>query len=227
MLNSCFIQQILEQALQPEPYLILDGPPFIQSAAKNLYKFLSYVKVFKTSDGYGVNAGDTYIVGYKRAHTIPGHETATGIEVYYNTRENVLQFSEITSKRSGMGTKMVEAIISELPKDWLIQIHHDWSGGFWKSMKRRFSEWTWNLENSFSSSEGEYVYRLFGDREEGVIKLQVIKIVGEPERRQYEIPFRTPEEFFEVENKVEKEVEESGEYQITSWWKEVRFEPIY
>jgi hypothetical protein len=235
---SQIIVKILEAGEAQEPYLILKGPPFIQKIAKNLSEFLPYVKVsvldYRGTRGFDVNAGDIYIpsrwdsqkIGH--AITVPGHEKATGISIFISPEEQWVIFQEITSKRSGIGTKMVDAVISEVPKDWLLQIHHDFSGGFWEAIKRKYSDWGWNLENSFSSGRGENVYRLRGDRERKIIELRVINISGKDLRQQFEMPFDTPADFHAVEDEVGQEVEKTDSYQVDPrQWKEVTFKSEY
>jgi hypothetical protein len=227
MIKATQIISVIDEA--QEPYLILGGPNFVQRIAKNLHEFLPYVKVYNASRGdIGLNAGDTHTTLSKRAITTPGDEVATGIEVYFDIKNETVQFAEITSKKPGAGTKMVSAVISEVPKTWLLSIHHDWSGGFWESMKRKFSDWKWNLENSFSSDHSDNIYQLWGDRDRGIIELRVIDISGKTQsRRQFEKPFRSPADFHDTEDEIKKEVSQTDQYEIGKEWREVPFKSMY
>jgi len=85
-------------------------------------------------------------------------ETGVTITVYHNTSTDEIkfQFYAITSSEPGMGSKMVDAVMSAIEpySDSLltdssgkgtISVHHDWSGGFWDKIQSRYSQYTWNL----------------------------------------------------------------------------------
>jgi hypothetical protein len=69
--------------------------------------------------------------------TNPGHPTAIGISLILEEDREEIQFYEITSTVKGCGSKMVEAVLNALPKKWKAVVVMDWSGGFWKEMRRR------------------------------------------------------------------------------------------
>ena len=69
--------------------------------------------------------------------TKPGHPTAVGVSLILDEEHKDIQFYEITSAVRGCGTRMVEAVMNALPKGWRAVIVMDWSGGFWKAMRRR------------------------------------------------------------------------------------------
>lgn len=69
--------------------------------------------------------------------TEPGHPTAIGISLILEEDREEIQFYEITSAVKGYGSRMVEAVLNALPKNWKAVVVMDWSGGFWKAMRRR------------------------------------------------------------------------------------------
>ncbi len=77
--------------------------------------------------------------------TCPGFPGTTGIAIYVDDKEKVATVSEITSASSGMGSKMIEAMLSALPKDYIISVHHDWSSGWWDKIIKRYSDRKWEV----------------------------------------------------------------------------------
>ena len=69
--------------------------------------------------------------------TKPGHPTAIGVSLILEEDREEIHFYEITSAVKGYGSKMVEAVLNALPKKWKAVVVMDWSGGFWKAMRRR------------------------------------------------------------------------------------------
>jgi hypothetical protein len=65
------------------------------------------------------------------------HPTAVGVSLILEEDQEEIQFYEITSAVKGNGSRMVEAVLSALPKPWKAIVLMDWSGGFWKTMRRR------------------------------------------------------------------------------------------
>lgn len=50
----------------------------------------------------------------------------------------LIRFYEITSAVKGQGSKMVEAVMKAIPKDWQAVVVMDWSQGFWEKMEERY-----------------------------------------------------------------------------------------
>ena len=72
-----------------------------------------------------------------RPVTKPGHPTAVGVSLIVEEDREEIQFYEITSAVKGYGSRMVEAVLSALPRQWKAIVAMDWSDGFWKTMRRR------------------------------------------------------------------------------------------
>jgi hypothetical protein len=77
--------------------------------------------------------------------TCPGFTGVSGIAIYIDDSTKVATIAEITSASPGMGSKMVEAMLQALPKEYTISIHHDWSNGFWNKMMKKYSDRQWNI----------------------------------------------------------------------------------
>jgi|GEM_PF-668564 len=76
------------------------------------------------------------------------HPTAIGIQILYSVEFKVFDFFDINSPVKGNGSKMVDAILKNLPKDWQPTVVMDLSNGFWDKMIKRHSECTWMCDNS-------------------------------------------------------------------------------
>jgi hypothetical protein len=72
-----------------------------------------------------------------RPVTQVGHPIAIGVSLILEEDREEIQFYEITSAVRGYGSKMVDAVMSALPKSWKAVVIMDWSDGFWKAMRRR------------------------------------------------------------------------------------------
>lgn len=70
--------------------------------------------------------------------TKPDHPTATGVHLIFDEAFQNVQFYEITSAVKGQGSKMVEAVMKAIPKDWEAVVVMDWSQGFWEKMEERY-----------------------------------------------------------------------------------------
>ncbi|MBF0554069.1 MAG: hypothetical protein HQK96_05850 [Nitrospirae bacterium] len=75
--------------------------------------------------------------------TKPFHQTAVGIHLIYDHELKALQFYELNSAIQGWGEKMVMAVLNNPPTDWEIFLLFDYSGGFWKKMQQKYSQWQW------------------------------------------------------------------------------------
>ncbi len=71
------------------------------------------------------------------------HDTAIGIQILYNTSYKTINFFDINSPVKGNGSKMVEAILKDFPKDWQLAVVLDFSGGFWDKIKEKYENLEW------------------------------------------------------------------------------------
>ena len=77
--------------------------------------------------------------------TIMNHPTATGIQILYSTTYKTIDFFDINSPIKGNGSKMVDTIFKNFPKDWQPAVVMDWSDGFWVKMKTKYKKLDWIL----------------------------------------------------------------------------------
>jgi hypothetical protein len=71
------------------------------------------------------------------------HETAIGIQILYSTQYKSIDFFDINSPIKGKGSKMVDALLEDFPKDWQPAVVMDWSNGFWDKMKEKYKKLEW------------------------------------------------------------------------------------
>ena len=71
------------------------------------------------------------------------HPTAVGIQILYSPKYKTIDFFDINSPIKGNGSKMVNAVLSDFPRDWQPTVVMDWSNGFWDIMKRRYKHLEW------------------------------------------------------------------------------------
>ena len=48
-------------------------------------------------------------------------------------------------RKTGLGGRLVDAVLKEIPKGSYIRVHHDNSNGFWKHIEQKYNDYTWNL----------------------------------------------------------------------------------
>ena len=75
--------------------------------------------------------------------TVMNHSTAIGIQILYHTNYKTIDFFDINSPIKGNGSKMVDAVLTNLPKDWLPAVIMDSSDGFWDKMKEKYCDLEW------------------------------------------------------------------------------------
>jgi hypothetical protein len=102
--------------------------------------FVNYVKI---TDATILASSEAKGTKNKKPITTMDHPTAVGVELSYHTEYRIMQFLEINSPIKGNGSKMVSAVLTNLPKDWRLFVIMDWSGGFWGKMKERHSDREW------------------------------------------------------------------------------------
>lgn len=70
-------------------------------------------------------------------------KTDTGVGISIRTDIKLVDFLKINSASPGMGSKMVDAVISNVPSDWTLGVDRDWSKGFWSKIQSRYSNRKW------------------------------------------------------------------------------------
>ncbi|MFH0908798.1 MAG: hypothetical protein V1929_08550 [bacterium] len=103
--------------------------------AENLAE-IAAIRIVKVTPGF-LQASSETSGARKQPVTKPGHPTAVGVSLILDEDREEIQFYEITSAVKGYGSRMVEAVLSALPKQWKVFVLMDWSDGFWKVMRRR------------------------------------------------------------------------------------------
>lgn len=66
------------------------------------------------------------------------HPTAISVSLIIDFDYKDVQFFEINSPVKGYGSKLVDAVLKDLPKSWHATVVMDWSGGFWDKMIKRY-----------------------------------------------------------------------------------------
>jgi len=109
--------------------------PVVMRIVENLAA-IEAVRIVKVTPGFLSASSETS--GIRRCPvTKPGHPTAVGVSLILDEEHKAILFYEITSAVKGYGSRMVDAVMSALPKGWRAVVVMDWSGGFWKVMRQR------------------------------------------------------------------------------------------
>jgi len=109
--------------------------PVVSQIAENLAK-VDAMRIVKLTPGF-LKASSEACGAQRQPVTKPGHPTAIGVSLILDENCEEVQFYEITSAVKGHGSAMVEAVLRALPRQWKVLVPMDWSGGFWKAMRRR------------------------------------------------------------------------------------------
>jgi hypothetical protein len=117
-------------------------PKEIVSMAKNLAD-LYFIKYVRISDESLSASSENYPNRQKVPITHMNHDTAIGIQILYSTDYKTIDFFDINSPIKGNGSKMVDAILKDLPKDWQPVVVMNWSDGFWDKMKEKYKHIEW------------------------------------------------------------------------------------
>lgn len=104
---------------------------------------LDFIKYVRICDETLAASSENYQNRPKVPITNMNHETAIGIQLLYSLSQKYINFFEINSPIKGNGSKMVEAILRDFPKDWQPTVVMDWSNGFWDRMKERHNDLDW------------------------------------------------------------------------------------
>lgn len=117
-------------------------PKEIVTMAKNLAD-LNFIKYVRISDESLSASSENYPNRPKVPITHMNHDTAIGIQILYSTDYKSIDFFDINSPVKGNGSKMVDAILKDLPKDWQPAVVMDWSDRFWDKMKEKYKNIEW------------------------------------------------------------------------------------
>jgi hypothetical protein len=116
----------------------------INKVAGNLAAVLPYIRIDNKPFRFGIGVyASNKKADWGNPLTCPGMAGVDGIAVYIDDKEKDATIYEITAANAGMGTKMLEAILNGLPEDYKINIHHDWSGGWWDKIMKKYSKRQW------------------------------------------------------------------------------------
>jgi hypothetical protein len=102
--------------------------------------FINYVRI---CDETLAASSENYPNRPKVPITNMNHETAIGVQILYSISHKYINFFDINSPIKGNGSKMVDAILKNFPKDWQPTVVIDWSNGFWDRMKEKHNELDW------------------------------------------------------------------------------------
>jgi len=102
--------------------------------------FINYVRI---TDEILAASNELKGLRIKEPVTTMNHPTAIGIEILYYLNYKTINFNEINSPVKGNGSKMVSAILTDLPNDWKVAVMMDWSDGFWDKMKEKHKDIEW------------------------------------------------------------------------------------
>lgn len=129
----------LNEAIEKSPSAVVNK---VAAALRKLLPFVRLERPFRLGLGILASTKSTNDV----PQTCPGMAKVTGIAVYIDDAEKIATVYEITSADKGMGSKMVEAMLNALPSDYKIAIHHDWSGGWWDKIMKKYSDREWIVD---------------------------------------------------------------------------------
>lgn len=104
---------------------------------------LEFIKHVRICDETISASSENYPNRPKVPITNMNHETAIGVQILYSLSHKYINFFDINSPIKGNGSKMVDAILKDFPKDWQPTVVMDWSNGFWDKMKEKYNELNW------------------------------------------------------------------------------------
>ena len=121
---------------------IKELPIEIVNMAINLSK-LDFIKYIKLTDTEIAASSEIKGTKAKNPITTPTHPTAIGITILFDFYYKLIDFYEINSPIKGNGSKMVDAVFTDFPKDWQATVVMDWSDGFWGKMQKKYKKIDW------------------------------------------------------------------------------------
>jgi hypothetical protein len=104
---------------------------------------LDFIKYIRVCDETLAASSENYPNRLKVPITHMNHPAAIGIQIIYHINYKSIDFYEINSPRKGNGSKMVDAILKDFPKDWHPAVIMDWSNGFWDKIKEKHNDLEW------------------------------------------------------------------------------------
>lgn len=104
---------------------------------------LDFIKYVRICDETLAASSENYPNRPKVPITTMSHDTAIGVQILYSSKYKLIDFFDINSPIKGEGSKMVEAVLKDLPEDWRPAVVMDWSGGFWDKMKKKHCNFEW------------------------------------------------------------------------------------
>lgn len=104
---------------------------------------LDFIKYVRICDETISASSENYPNRPKVPITNMNHETAIGVQILYSLSHKYINFFDINSPIKGNGSKMVNAVLRDFPKDWQPTIVMDWSKGFWDRMKEKYNVLDW------------------------------------------------------------------------------------
>ena len=119
-------------------------PDEIVQIATNLAQ-LDFIKYVRICDETLAASSENYLKRTKVPITHMNHDTAIGIQILYDTTYKVIDFYDINSPVKGNGSKMVDAVLKDFPKNWRPAVIMDWSNGFWKRMEEKYKHLDWMM----------------------------------------------------------------------------------
>jgi len=119
-------------------------PDEIVQMAVNLAE-LDFIKYVRICDETLAASSENYPNRPKVPITHMNHDTAIGIQILYDTTYKTIDFFDINSPIKGNGSKMVDAVLKDFPKDWQPAVVMDWSNGFWERMEEKHKHLTWMM----------------------------------------------------------------------------------
>ena len=117
-------------------------PLEIITMALNLAE-LDFIKCIRICDETLAASSESYPNRPKIPITTMNQDAAIGIQILYDTTYNTIDFYDIVSPIKGNGSKMVDAIFKDFPKDWQPTVVMDWSDGFWDKIKDKYKHLDW------------------------------------------------------------------------------------
>lgn len=119
-------------------------PDAIIQMAINLAQ-LDFIKYVRICDETLAASSESYPNRPKVPITNMNHETAIGIQILYGTKYNIIDFYDFNSPIKGNGSKMVDTVLKDFPKDWQPAVIMDWSNGFWEKMEKKYNNLDWMM----------------------------------------------------------------------------------
>jgi len=119
-------------------------PDEIVQMAVNLAE-LDFIKYVRICDETLAASSENYPNRPKILITHMKHDTAIGIQILYDTTYKTIDFFDINSPIKGNGSKMIDAVLKDFPKDWQPAVVMDWSNGFWERVEEKYKHLNWMM----------------------------------------------------------------------------------